>query len=124
MSSFIEATSLLKHIPGVLEEYFELFQLECRYESEVGRRRLVAGACAALCLVTAFVFIQIALVDGLLHVGVPLYAAVLGLALVWSAIGFWIFHQFGQRDVRVGEPFEGTRHELRRNLQWMQKHLS
>jgi uncharacterized membrane protein YqjE len=124
MTTLSEAPSLRQRILGLLDDHLELAQLECRYESEAGRRRLIALAFVALCLVSAFVFMQIVLTRTLLHRGWSLSGACLALALFWSAAGLGIYLKAGRRDPRVPEAFEGTRQELRRSLQWMQKHIS
>jgi len=124
MNKLSEAPSLRHEILSLLEDHLELGQLEYRYESAVGRRRLWVLALAVLCLVSAFVFIQIVLTMALRHWGFPLYAACLALAFVWATAGVLIYQKFGQRDPRVPGPFEGTRQELRRSLQWIQKHIS
>src|ERR1051325_5834753 len=114
MNKLSEAPSLGRDILGILEDHLELGQLECRYESEVGRRRLLILAFAALCLVSAFVFIQVVFTVILLYWGVPLYATCLALALFWAAFGVVVYQRYGGRDPHVPEPFEGTRQELRR----------
>ena len=124
MPTLSEAPSLVRHILELLENHLELVQLECRYESGVGRRRLYMTTLAALCLVSAFVFVQIVLFLALVKWGLPFYAACLALALFWATCGILIYQKYGQRDPRVREPFEGTRQELSKSLQWIQKHIS
>ena len=124
MNTLSEAPSLGRRILELLENHLELVQLECRYESGVGRRRLYSMAFAVLCLVSAFVFIQVVLTVVLLYWGFPLYATCLTLALFWAVVGVLIYQKYGQRDPLVREPFEGTRQELRTSLQWIQKNIS
>ena len=124
MAMLSEAPSVRRHILGLLEDHLELAQLECRYESERARRRLITLALAALCFVSAFVFMQIVLTRALMQRGWSLSGACLALGVLWSVVGGWIYLKAGRRDPRVPEAFEGTRQELRRSLQWMQKHIS
>ena len=124
MDTLSEAPALRRDILGLLEDHLDLGHLEWQYESEVGRRRLLVLALAALCLVSAFTFVQILLTLTLLHWGLSLYGACLFLATFWASVGVFMYRTYGRRDPRVPEPFEGTRQELRRSLQWIQKHIS
>ena len=77
MNTLIEAPSFSKRALEILEDHMELAQLEFQYESEVGRRRFGMLLVSALCLISAFVFIQVAIVHGLMYLGLPLYGACL-----------------------------------------------
>ena len=124
MTTLTEAPSPGGRMLELLDNHLELAQVECQYESAVARRRLGVAALATLCLVSAFAFIQIVLTVALMSCGLPLYATCLVLALFWSIAGIVLYWMYGQRDARAGEPFEGTRQEMSRSLQWIRKHIS
>jgi uncharacterized membrane protein YqjE len=124
MTTITETPSLGGRMLELLATHLELVQLEFRYERGVGRRRLFITAFAVLCLVSAFVFMQIVLTVTLLKWGLPLFAACLALACFWAAVGVGMYLLYGQRNARAHEPFAGTREELSRSLQWIQKHIS
>ncbi len=123
MNTLVEAPSIRSRIPGLLEDHFELAQLECRYEYEAGRRRLGWIGLAVLCLSSAFALLQVTLIEGLRAAGLPLYAACLMLAVLWSVIGIGVYLRCTTRDPKAGEPFMGTRAEFKRSFQWIQTHF-
>jgi uncharacterized membrane protein YqjE len=116
--------SLPGRLLGLLEDHLHLAELEYGYEGEAGLRRLRLGALAVLFLLSAFVFLHLALLDVLVRFGAPRYAICSGFAVLWGAIGVWLFRVSGRRDIRVGEPFAGTRDEIRRSLKWTQNLFS
>ena len=124
MNSLSGAPSFSHEILDLLKEHFELGQLEWRYESEAGQRRLQIMAFAGLCLLSAFVYLQIILTLSLLHWGLPLFGTCFGLALFWAILGALVYVKYGRRDVRVPEPFAGSIQESRRTIEWMQKNFS
>ena len=124
MGSAQEDPPLLSRLPGLLEDHAELLHLECRYESEKGRRRLIGLAFAVLFLVSAFVYANILIVYALWRWGVSPFVFTVVLALLCGGVGTWIGFRFCRRDEQAGEPFAATRSELSRSLQWIQTLLS
>ena len=124
MNKLSEAPSLRHEILGLLEDHLELGQLEYRYESEVGRRRLLVLAFAALCLLSSLVFVQMGLFHVMVNRGFSFYAICLMFAVFWAVVGICLYQYVGRRDVQAGKPFEGTGKELRRSIQWIQTHFS
>ena len=116
--------AVIGQVLGLLEDHGKLADLEFQYEIDAGRRRLVALAFAALCFASALAFIQIVLIDALVHAGVPFYAACLGFAGLWGTLSVVIYKYVGRRDARSGVPFKGSREEFRRSLQWTQNLFS
>ena len=119
-----ETPALLPQILNLIEDHIELAHLEYRYEKTQSWRQLGVGALTAFCALSAFLFIQVAAILGLVRAGVPLYAICLGLGVVYTVCGFIFYRRFGHRDPRAGEPFQGSREELTRSLQWIQHLLS
>ena len=122
--NLLESGALIGRLPRVLEDHFELLQLECRYESEEGKKRFLMLTLTGLCLVGCMAFLHMALMYALWRSGIPVYAICLGLAVFWGGVGTLIFYRFGRRNPRVGDPFDASRSEIKKSLQWMQKHLS
>jgi len=109
---------------NLVEDHVELAHLEYRYESSQTWRKLGFSALAAFCAVTAIAFFQIAMIIGLVKAGVPLYALCLLFGGLYSGGAAWIYMRYGNRDKRVGEPFQGSREELARSFQWIHHLLS
>ena len=109
---------------AVLEDHLELAGLEWAYEKKQSARRLVAVLGSAILGIGAFVLFNVALVRALMVVGGSVERVCIGLGLVYGITGVLLYRYVGRRDPRVGEPFKGTREELNRNLEWIQKHFS
>src|SRR5262245_20597562 len=108
----------------LLEDQMELTSLEWQYETGQGVRRLLALAAAGVLGVIAFALLQVALVLGLVAVGLSIAQAALLLAAVYGIAAAVLYGKFGKRDKRAGGPFQGTRDEMRKNLQWIRQFFS
>ena len=115
---------MLNQVVDLIKDHIELAHLECSYEKAQSGRRLGVGALIAFCGLCSFLFIQLAAIIGLLKLGIPLYGVCLGFGALYALVGTWIYRRFGHRDSRAGEPFQGSREELLRSLQWIQQLLS
>ncbi len=116
--------SVVNEIFNLIDDQVKLAQLEYDYESRHTIRRLIVVAAAAVCVISAFVYIQVALVSGLEIAGIPVYASALGLAVLYGIGGWVLFRRFGRRDPQAGEPFQGTLNEMARNVQWIRQLFS
>jgi len=115
---------VVRRVMGLLEDHIELGTLECRYESGQARRRICAVTFGAVFGLTAFVFLQVALIQGLLRVGLPLWALCLLTAVIYGVLAGFIYHRWGRRDPAAGDPFQASGEEFKRNLQWIRQNLS
>lgn len=115
--------SLTGDVISVLEDQVELISLELGYETEQGAKRAVALLLAAFLGMLAFAILQIAIVKGLELLGVSLGVACVILATAYTLVAALLVMKFGRRDKRAGEPFQGTRSEIRKNLEWMRQLL-
>jgi uncharacterized membrane protein YqjE len=116
--------SVTGEVLSLLEDHMELASLEWEYEKAQSMRRLGALAGAALLVVTAFAFLQVAIVQGLVAFGLSLPVASLVLAGVYGIAAAGLMATSGRRDPRAGEPFQGTRAEIKRNLRWIRQIFS
>jgi uncharacterized membrane protein YqjE len=120
-----EDMSLTGQILGLVEDHAELASLEWRYEKAALRKALVFRGIAAILFLTAYALLQVALVRWLIMASKVSPAWVYaGVGFIYTIIGMILFFRFGKRDPAVDEPFQGTRQELRKNLQWIQRHFS
>jgi len=109
---------------AVLEDHLELAALEWDYEKKQSSRRFSAILAAGALVISAFVLLNIALVRALAAFGGSLGWVCVGLGVLYVLAGVLFYRYGGLRDPRVGEPFQGTRQELNRSLEWIQKHFS
>jgi hypothetical protein len=105
----------------LVEDHLRLGFLEGRFEAEQAGKRLVVLALCALLSLTVFVLLQIGLVDGLVHLGLPLWGScfIVGALFAGVIAGLWV--RAGRRDTAAGQPFQGSREEWRRSWGWIQK---
>jgi uncharacterized membrane protein YqjE len=106
---------------GLLEDHLELASLEWEYEKAQGIRRIIGltiGAVAGLC---AFIFLQVAIVTVLIRAGMPVWGAAVLLTGLYGVVAVICFKVFGKRPAKAGEPFQGTKTEIRKNLRWIQQ---
>jgi hypothetical protein len=119
-----ERRSLFAEILHVFRGHVDLAGLEARYEAGQAMRRLLAFGAAALLGIAAFVYLQLAIVAGLVALGLKLVYASLILAAVYGAGAYVILRFLARRDPNAGQPFEGTRREMEDTLEWIQKLFS
>lgn len=119
-----ETSSTAQRVIGLLQDHVELGTLECHYESSQTRRRVCAIFLGVVFGLTAFVFVQVAMIQGLLRAGLPLWAFSLLAAAFYGTLAGTIYHRWGRRDPRAGAPFQASGEELKRNLQWIRQNLS
>ncbi len=124
MAPEIKEPSLLNRGMDLLQDQVELFLLEWQYEKKQGWRRLWTGGVGVFLMLTAFVFLQIAFVRGLVRWGGSLGWVCLGLGLFYAVLGIILCWRFGRRDARAGDPFQKSREELEQNFKWIQKLFS
>lgn len=118
------SSSIVSQIIGLLEDQLDLLSLEWQYEKKQGCRRFVGIIIGFVLILTAFLFLQVALVRGLIALGGSLGWICVGLGGAYGALGLVIYGRFARRDPSVGEPFQASREELKRNLEWIQKLFS
>jgi hypothetical protein len=114
-------SSVIQQLGTLLEDHLRLGFLESRFEAEqAGKRLLILGICGLLSL-TVFILIQVGMVDGLVHLGLPLWAAcfVVGILFAGGVAALWT--AAGKRDGAAGRPFQGSRDEWRRSWGWIQR---
>ncbi len=116
--------SVIGEFIGLLEDQMDLASLEWQYEKELNVRRLGALIAAAVLGFAAFIILQFALVMGIAALGVPVGWACVILAGVYILIAGLLLFKFARRDPRMGEPFQGTRQEIRKNLRWIEQLFS
>jgi len=112
--------SLIGEFVALLEDQMDLAALEFGYEKKQHVRRLGAMIVALFLGLTAFVLLQVALVMGLVALGMPIGWSCLALGGAYVVIAGVLLGVYARRDPRLGEPFQGTREEFRKNLRWIE----
>ena len=116
--------SLPRRVADLVNDQIKLVSLEWAYEKKLARRRLVALGAVILLASLAFVLLQVALIVALATRMGSVAGVCAVLSLVYGGVGFWVFHQWGRRDPKIGRPFHGTRRELAENIRWIEKLFS
>jgi len=119
-----ESSSVVRRVLELIENHVELGTLECRYESSRVRRQICAIAVGAAFGLAAFVFLQVALIQGLLCIGFPLWAFCLLAAAFYGTLAVMIYRLWGRRQPEAGSPFQASGEEFKRSLQWIRENLS
>jgi len=116
--------TVIGDLMAVLQDHWELAILEIGFESRQAARRLTAIVLSLIFAVLALIVAQVAVIYGLMQLGLNPAVSCLIVAGVYGALALVIFRAWGRRDPRSGSPFAGTRREVGRTLQWIQKLFS
>lgn len=106
---------------NLLDDHAKLALLEWRYENERFLKRACVIAAGVVLALTAYCFLQIAVVESLRNSGWSLIHISIGLAIVNGVLGGLLISKLGHRDPRAGRPFQGTVEEWDKNLKWIQR---
>ncbi len=117
------APSTGKRFFDLARDHVKLASLEWQYEKQNWRRRLLVRGGGAALLFCGFVFLQIAIIGGLLAVGMKIGWIGLLLFAVYTVSGVAMIKFFGKRDKIVGDAFQGTIEEIKRSVNWIEKNL-
>jgi len=107
-----------------MADHVDLLQLEVQYEAQEAKRRFLFLVVCGVCVFFAVVMAQCWLIYGLHRAGVSLHWILGSLMAVWSGAGVYVYRRWALRESRAGEPFEGSRNEFKRSIQWIQGHFS
>src|SRR5436190_18990936 len=116
--------SVTGEVLSLIEDQMDLASLEWQYEKSQSLRRLVALGVAVLLAITSFAVLQIAMIAGLLSVGVSAVRACLILAVIYAIVTGLLVWRYGRRDPRAEKPFQASREELHKNLKWIRQIFS
>jgi hypothetical protein len=116
--------SILREVTEQISDHIDLAALELRYETQQAGKRLLAAAIMALLVLTGFIVLQVAVVGGLMRLGLSLGLASLILGLFYFVVAGGVYTKLGRRDKRVGPPFLATQRELHETIKWIQKIIS
>lgn len=117
-------TTVVARLAAILNDHWELLILELGYESKQAARRILALGFALMFLLLALIVGQVAVIYGLMAAGLNPGVACAIVAGVYLLISLVIFRKWGRRDLRGGPAFAGTRREVGKSLQWIQKLFS
>jgi len=106
---------------GLLKDHLKLVSLEWGYEKREGRRRLLSLGVGAFLLFSSFVYLQVALIDWFLRMGLRWEGIGLILGGFYLVSGMSVLWLFGKRQEGLGPPFQGSLAELKRSLRWIEK---
>ena len=115
------APSFIEQLVDLVQTHVELFFLESQFECIQFVRRAVPLLIAVFLATLAFVLIQISIIDGLIHWGLPLWGACLLIAGVYGVVAAGLILYVGRRDARAGKPFQGSVDEFKRSRTWIHK---
>lgn len=107
----------------LMKDHLELASLEWGFEKKDGRRRLFAFGIGAILVASSAVYFQIAFVGWFLKMGFRWASIGLILGFSFLAAGLSVIRFLGKRQKGLGPPFHGSRTELMRSVQWIQKLL-
>src|SRR5690348_11967877 len=105
-------TNIWKEIAGQVSDHIDLASLELRYEAEHAGKKILAGALMLILVLTGFILLQVAFVDGLMKLGLSLGVSALILGGCYLVVALVVYRILGRRDRRAGPPFAGTQREL------------
>lgn len=114
--------SPLNRVVGLFEDHLALLELELHYETWTGRKRLIAWAAATGCILLAVACLQVAIIALGVRLGASLAAICAIFGLLWGIGGVLVHQYLGIRDSKAGEPFEGSRTEIRKTMAWIRQH--
>jgi len=116
--------SLIGEALDILDDQVELASLELEYEATLGARRIAALAGIAILVVTGFALLQVAMIWGLMKLGLSVGISSLILAFLYGGGAALIYRVLVRRDPKVGGAFAGTREELHKNIRWIRHFFS
>lgn len=108
-------------IARLLSRHIDLARLELQLEVQEAFRRCRLFLMAVLLFLVGFCFLQIAILMGLVHIGVPAWAASILLGLLYIVGAVFLVVRLSRRNPSLGRAFEGTQQELERSLEWISK---
>lgn len=107
----------------LIQDHLKLIAIDYKYEQQRAVRRLKTLVVSSIFFILAFSFLQVAIIGGLLKLGIPLGFVGLLLAVVYGVLGWVLFQKGGRRDSRMGSPFEASLEELKRSANWIKNSL-
>jgi uncharacterized membrane protein YqjE len=107
----------------LLKDHLELASLEWGVEKKEGRRRLLILGAGTILITSSYVYFQIALIGWFLKMGFSWASLGLMLGFLFLAVGLSVIRFFGKRQEGLGQPFQGSRNELKRSIRWIEKLL-
>jgi hypothetical protein len=119
-----DRSSLWRDVMEQISDHLDLAALELRYETQQAKKRLLAAVIVLILVLTGFMLLQVALVEGLMRVGLSLGLASFFLSLAYFTLALVAYWVLGRRDKRAGPPFFGTLREIHETLRWIQKTFS
>ena len=103
------------------KDHLQLASLEWEFERRKWWRRLLVRGGGATILASAYLFFHLALVVALHDYGLTWVTIGVSVGFVYALVGSALFWGLGRREPAAGEPFEGSREELRRSYHWIER---
>ena len=116
--------SIWKEVAGQISDHVDLASLEMRYEAMRAGEKLIAAAIVFILVLTGFIVLQVAVIGGLMKVGLSVPLAAFVVSFVYFGLAFAAYWALAKRDKSAGPPFVGTQREIHETLRWIQKVLS
>ncbi len=108
---------------GLAEDHVQLALLEASYERQGLKRAFGYLILMACTLLSAVALLHVAVLAGFIALGLKVWQAALGLAVVEGIVCLAAWLLFKRRAWR-SDMFQGTREELQRTFQWIHQHLN
>jgi Putative Actinobacterial Holin-X, holin superfamily III len=108
---------------SLLRDHLELVSLEWQYERQRAWRRFLIKGSGAIFLATSYIFIHVALIGALLRWGMSVGMIGLCLSLFYFVLGSLMLGFFKKHDAEAEKPFQGTREEVKRSFNWIEKYF-
>ncbi len=106
---------------GLAKDHLELASLEWNFEKQKGWRRFLVGGAGAILLVSSYIFFHVALCAALIKTGMTWINVGFYLGTVYLLVGAGILWFCTRREPEVGIPMKGSREEIKRSLNWIEK---
>lgn len=113
---------LRSRLIDLVDEHLALLSLESRFEADQAAKRLTVLIGAAACVLLSLIGLQVGMILALARAGFSMDLLCAGLGVLWGIGGYLLYRYGALRDPRIGGPFEGSRQEFSRSLQWIRKH--
>lgn len=117
-------TTIWRELAGQLSDHVDLAALELRYEGTQAMRRLAALGIMLILILTGFIVLQVAIIEGLGRFGLSMGWATLLLSGIYFLGAIIVYMVFCRRDPRLGPPFAASQREVHETLRWIQKLFS
>src|SRR5690349_9283074 len=95
-------TNIWKEVVGQVSDHMDLAALELRYEADHAGKKLLSAAIIFVLILTGFIVMQVAIVGGLMKLGLSLGLSAFLISVLYFAVAALVFQVLGRRNKRAG----------------------